>query len=259
MKFIQKKLKPTGPKQSFGKKLGLKLGNRTLIGVLCIVIALGVCFGVAPLVNGAKEAQAQIPRIKQTVVKGSRLTENDVEMVTVGAYNLPQDVYTKKEDVVGQYATGDLYPGAYLLSGNLTRDVGSASDILESLGGEQKALSLTIGSFAQGLSGKLETGDIVSVIVYFAKEGIAETPEELQYLKVITSTTSGGVDKADVTDKSQPVTVTLLVNQKQAELLAMYERTAAMHFALEYRGDVETAQRYLDMQEQYFLQKGEEE
>ncbi len=70
---------------------------------------------------------------------------------------------------------------------------------------------------------------------------------------MITSTTSQGVDKSDVTDATQPVTVTLLVNQAQAEQLAYYEKTASMHFALEYRGDRATAQKYLDAQAQYFI------
>ena len=72
---------------------------------------------------------------------------------------------------------------------------------------------------------------------------------------VITSTTNQGVDKADVTDGSQPVTVTLLVNQAQAELLVQYEQTASMHFALAYRGDAGTVQRYLDEQAAYFTKK----
>lgn len=251
MQFFKKKnpsFKTVKPKVSTGKKIG----NRTVIGMVCILVAFAVCFGVAPLVNGVSDAQTEIVRVVQTVTKGSQITDGDVEVVRVGAYNLPSSVFKTKEDVVGKYATGDLYPGEYLLPANLTTDVGTAADILESLGGTQKALSLTIGSFAQGLSGKLQTGDIISVIVYSSKDAFAYTPPELQYVKVITSTTSTGVDKADVTDTTQPVTVTLLVNQEQAELLAQFEKTASMHFALEYRGEAETAQQYLNRQNEYF-------
>lgn len=74
---------------------------------------------------------------------------------------------------------------------------------------------------------------------------------------MVTSTTSKGLDKAEVTDNTQPVTVTLVVNQTQAELLAQYEKTASMHFTLEYRGDAATAQQYLDEQAAYFEKKGE--
>ena len=230
-----------------------KIGNRTLIGILSIVVALLICFGVAPVINRVADSKTEIVRVRNLIPKGTCINESDLETVTVGAYNLPENVIRKKADAVGKYATGDLYAGDWILPGNLTEDPDSATDILDSLGNDRKAMSVTIGSFAQGLSGKLETGDIISVIVYSGKDAFAFTPPELQYLRVITSTTSQGVDKSDATDATQPVTVTLLVNQAQAEQLAYYEKTASMHFALEYRGDRTTAQKYLDAQAQYFI------
>lgn len=231
------------------------IGNRTVIGIICIIAALAVCFGVAPFVNRISDEKTEIVRVAETITKGSQITESDIEIVNVGAYNLPNTVIKNKTEVVGMYATGDLYAGDYFLPGNITSDINSATDILGSLDGEYKAISVSIGSFSLGLSGKLETGDIISVIVYSSKEGYAFTPPKLSYVKVITSTTSQGIDKADLTDKSQPVTVTLLVNKEQAELLAQYEKTASMHFALEYRGDRAIAQKYLDIQNAYFTEK----
>ena len=234
------------------------LGNRTVIGIICIVAAVAICFGVAPLVNKVSEGTARIVRVTHTIPQGGMITEDAVELVDVGSFNLPGEVLRKKEDVIGKYAAVDLYAGEYLLPGKITTAVATATDLLGNLVGDKKAISVTIGSFAQGVSGKLETGDVISAIVYSQKEGVAFTPPELQYVMVITSTTNKGIDKADVTDSAQPVTVTLLVNQAQAELLAQYEKTASMHFALEYRGDAETVQRYLAEQAAYF-QRGDGE
>ena len=240
------------------KPIGFKaLSSRTMIGIICIIAALGICFGVAPLVNQVSDGKTEVVRIKDTLPQGSIITENFIEVVKVGNYNLPKDVLRKKEDVLGKYTTVDLYAGDYLLPGKITSDMASANDILGGLAGDQKVISVTIGSFAQGVSGKLETGDIISVIVYSQKEGKTETPAELRYLRVVTSTTSKGVDKADVVDQTQPVTVTLIVNREQAEMLALYEETATMHFTLEYRGDAAVAQQYLDEQAAYFKTKGE--
>ena len=75
------------------------------------------------------------------------------------------------------------------------------------------------------------------------------TPKELQYVKVITTTTSQGVDHEDVEDGTQPVTITFLVNAEQAELLSLYDKTGSLHVALEYRGDSETAAKYLAEQD----------
>lgn len=240
------------------KSIGAKtVGNRTIIGIICIVAALAICFGVAPMVNRISDGKTEIVRITGYILQGSRISENDIEVVKVGSHNLPANVMTDKAQVVGKYATTDLYAGDYLFSEKITSDGNQAADILGTLDGGKKAISVTINSFSQGLSGKLESGDIISAIVYSAKDGFAFTPPELQYVKVITSTTSQGVDKADIADGTQPVTVTLLVNQAQAELLAQYEKSASMHFALEYRGSMETAQKYLDAQNEYFASKGE--
>ena len=254
MKFLKPKMKKSNLS---GRQK--KIGNRTVIGIVCIIAAFAVCFGVAPLVNQMADEQVEIVRMRSTLLKGSCITESDIEVVKVGAYNLPKEVIRDKNEVIGKYTTADMYRGEYLLPERLTSDVNTATDILGSLEGNKKAISISIGSFALGLSGKLETGDIISVIVYDSKERTTFTPPELSYIRVITSTTSSGVDKADVTDKSQPVTVTLLVNQAQAELLAKYEKTASMHFTLEYRGDAAIAKQYLDRQEQYFREQTEQE
>ena len=242
------------------KSIGSKaLGNRTIIGMICIVAALAICFGVAPMVNRISDGKTEVVRVKQTILRGSMITEDVVEVIDVGSYNVPEGALTKKEDVVGKFAKTDMYVGDYIFEGKLSAEEDTATDILGNLAGDKKVISITIGSFAQGLSGKLETGDIISVIVYSAKNETAMTPAALRYVMVVTSTTSKGIDKADVTDHSQPVTVTLLVNQEQAELLSEYEKTASMHFTLEYRGDSATAQQYLDEQQAYFDSKAGKE
>lgn len=225
------------------------LGNRTVVGFICIAVALAICFGIAPLVNRLSDGKTEIVRMIREVPAGHRIEPADIELTEVGSFNLPDSVITKAEDVIGKCAQVNLYCGEYLVPEKLGNDLVNAQSILESLDADHKAISVTIGSFALGLSGKLETGDIVSVIVYDDVKEETFTPKQLNYVKVITSTTTNGVDKADVDDNSQPVTVTLLVNDEQAELLAYYEKHGDMHIVLEYRGDPETAQKYLDAQD----------
>ena len=228
------------------------VGNRTVIGIICIVVALAICFGIAPLVNRLSDGKTKIVRLTRDISVGATITEADIEVVDVGSYNLPTGVIKDKTQVVGKCALGNLTKGDYLFPSKIGNDTNNAGRMLESLDEKHKAISITIGSFALGFSGKLETGDIVGILVYDQAENRSYTPKELTYVKVITTTTSSGVDKADVEDKSQPVTVTLLVNDEQAELLAFYEKVADMHIVLEYRGDSETAQKYLDAQNKVF-------
>ena len=112
---------------------GKKVGNRTVIGIVCILVAFAVCFGIIPLLNRSSAEHVEIVRIKQTVTKGSMIGEGDIEIVSVGVYNLPDAVIRSKDEVIGKYARGDIYPGEYLLPSKLTTDIGTATDIMESL------------------------------------------------------------------------------------------------------------------------------
>lgn len=203
------------------------IGNRTVIGVICIVVALTICFGIAPLVNRLSDGKTKIVRLTRDISAGATITEADIEVVDVGSYNLPTGVIKDKAQVVGKCALSNLTKGDYLFPSKIGNDTNNAGRMLESLDENHKAISITIGSFALGFSGKLETGDIVGILVYDQVENRSYTPKELTYVKVITTTTSSGVDKADVEDKSQPITVTLLVNDEQAELLALLDHLPA--------------------------------
>ena len=57
------------------------------------------------------------------------------------------------------------------------------------------------------------------------------------------------MDHENVEDGTQPVSITFLVNAEQAELLSLYDKTGSLHVALEYRGDSETAAKYLAEQD----------
>ena len=233
--------------------------NRTIIGIVCIVLALVVTFAVAPLVNRMAESKIDIVRMTKDVVQGHQISENDIEVVKVGGYNLPTDVILKKENVVGRFATTDLKAGDYLFPSKLTSTSDKANDVFRTLDGTKQAISITIQTFAGGLSGKLQNGDIVQLVVYENDRSEAFIPGGLTYVKVITTTTAEGADKDELTVNEDgtyelPSTVTLLVNQAQAKLLVEYENKGRIHADLVYRGDESTAQKFLEAQDEYFRQ-----
>ncbi len=231
--------------------------NRTIIGIVCIVLALILTFAIAPLVNKMAESRVDIVRMKNDVIQGHQISENDVETVKVGGYNLPANVILKKESVVGRFATTDLKAGDYLLPSKLTDTSDKAADVFRTLMGDKQAISITIQTFAGGLSGKLQNGDIVQLVVFENAQTKAHIPAALTYVRVITTTTADGADKDELTVNEDgtyelPSTVTLLVNQAQAKLLVEYENKGRIHADLVYRGDEATAQKFLDAQDDYF-------
>ena len=238
---------PKAPKAP-GKK---PFSSRTVIGVVCIVLALLITFGVAPLVNRFTDQKVDIVRLKADVQRGQIITADHLEIVNVGSYNLPNNVIKDGKAVVGKYAATDLYAGDYLFDSKLTLDNKSADDVLLGLDGKKVAISVNISDFAAGLSDKLENGDIVSVIIYDKENNISYTPAALQYVKVITTTTSDGIDKDEIVEGGKSATVTVLVTPEQAELLANYNSTTNMHFSLVYRGDADKADAYIKVQDDY--------
>lgn len=235
------------------------LKNRTVLGVVCIALALIICFAITPLFNASKSSTMKIIRIKNDVKIGQEITSKDIEVVEVGAYNMPSEVLQKSEDVVGKYAAAEMIKGEYVLAAKISDTPASENAYLYNLTGEKRAISITIPSFAGGLSGKLISGDIVSVIaVDYKEKGETLVPEELQYVEVIAVTDSKGNDDETVTVKPDgeeetelPETVTLLVTPEQANILAELEAEGEIHVALVYRGTAENAQKFISAQEKY--------
>ena len=227
--------------------------NRTVIGVLCILLALIICFGVTPLFSRSASEKTEIVRVTMDIKEGDEITAEMVQTVEVGAYNLPQNLMTDKKEVVGKYATADLAAGDYILSNKLSAVPAAENAYLYNLDGKKQAISVTIKSFATGLSGKLESGDIVTVIVAdYQGKGETAIPPELQYVEVISVTASSGYDANTgeaVDEKELPSTVTLLVTTEQAKVLAELEQDSELHLALVYRGTPENAAKFIAAQD----------
>ena len=199
---------------------------------------------MAELVESISDQKTDIVRVKNTIERGQQITANDLEIVRVGSYNLPDGIIKDGKSVVGKYATATLFAGDYLFSEKITGESNSAADILAALDGKKVAISVSIGSYADGLSGKLENGDIISIIIYNKEEYRSYIPAELRYVRVITTTTESGVDQDENIDDGKAITVTLLVTPEQAELLSQYESVTSMHFVLVYRGDILPAKQH---------------
>ena len=227
--------------------------NRTVIGVLCILLALIICFGVTPLFSRSASEKTEIVRVTKDIKEGDEITAEMVQTVEVGAYNLPQNLMTDKKEVVGKYATADLAAGDYILSSKLSAVPAAENAYLYNLDGKKQAISVTIKSFATGLSGKLESGDIVTVIVAdYQGKGETAIPPELQYVEVISVTASSGYDANTgevVDEKELPSTVTLQVTTEQAKVLAELEQDSELHLALVYRGTPENAAKFIAAQD----------
>ena len=185
---------------------------------------------------------------------GELITKDMVATAEVGSYNLPSGLMTVKDNVVGKYAKADFAVGDYILAAKLSDAPAAENAYLYNLDGTKQAISVTIKSFATGLSGKLQSGDIVSVIVAdYPEDGETTIPAELQYVEIISVTASTGYDantgEAKGDEKELPSTVTFLVLPEQAKVLAELEQVAKLHLALVYRGTTDGARQFIEAQD----------
>ncbi len=227
------------------------LKNRVVLGLACIVVSLVVCFGLTPLFNDAVAATKTIVRVNAEIKQGEQITARMVTTVEVGGYNLPANVLCEMGDVVGKYAAADFSKGDYILAGKVSDTPPSKNAYFGKLDGTNRALSVTIQSFAAGLSGKLGQGDVISLIANNVGE-FRETviPPELQYVEVLATTISDGTDSDEQEGEKEelPSTVTVLVTPEQARLLVELEQGGNLHAALVCQGGDKNAAYFIKEQ-----------
>lgn len=235
--------------------------NRTTLAIIASIVALVVIFALIPLAEDIASTDIQVVRLKANIARGTQITADHLEVVSVPSYALPTGALQSANDVVGKYAASQLYAGDYLYNTKISSVSLSADDVLESLDGKV-AISVPLNSFAGYLSGKLENGDIVRF--YLTGQEGTFVPEYLQWVKVITTTTGTGIDKDQIIvnedgSYTMPSSVTVLVSEAQAKYIANYSVGYNIHIGLIYRGDMETAQTYLKMQDDYIEQLEKEQ
>lgn len=232
--------------------------NRTVIGVICIVLSLLICFAITPLFNQSISQKTEIVRVTKPIKIGEAITKEMVQTVEVGGYNLPEDVVRHTDTVIGKFASADLVSGDYIIASKIADAPAAENAYLYNLTGEKQAISVSVKSFAAGLSGKLISGDIVSVIAPdYKKQGMTVIPPELQYVEVIAVTAGSGYDantgeqkETEAEDEKElPATVTLLVTPEQSKILAELEADGTLHVSLVYRGSKENAVKFTEAQD----------
>lgn len=240
--------------------------NRTVLGILCIAVSLIICFAITPLVNAGLSKKVTIVRFNRQVNEGEEITRSMVDEVEVGNHNLPENVIRNIADVEGKYLTATVYAGDYILTDKISDEPAAENKYLYSLNGEKQAISITINTFAEGLSGKLKSGDIVSVIAPdYLGSGETIIPAELKFVEVIAVTAKSGYDtnigeQMTEEEKELPSTVTVLVRPEQSRLLARLEAEGEIHLSLVFRGEADKASEFIKAQDQVLDEmKAEEE
>ena len=246
----------------------MKVNSRFLYGILSILLAAIIAFIAIPTVTRKTNSKVEIVRITTALDRGDPITAKDVELAEVGGFNLPDNVATKLEDVIGTYAASSLYPGDYILSGKVSSTPLSSDLTLNAIPDGMVAISITVQSLAAGLSDKLQSGDIIRLYHYNDLSGtlnVVQDMPELKFVKVLSVSDSKGLD-IDYTkqpeedeERLQTATLTVQATPEQAILLTQYENEGMLHVALISRGNEALAKELLNQQAEILTQLYENE
>lgn len=233
------------------------LKNRTLIGIILIVAAIALCFGISPLFNQILARKTKIIRLKQDVPQGAQITGAMLEAVEVGTLNLPSDMQNDPQQIIGKYTVAAMFKGDSFTDAKLSDEIDTSDSLLRQLKPNETAMSVTIKSLANGLSGKLRQGDIIQ-IVSVDEDDVSQIYEELQYVEVLATTTDKGSDdvyqdgqtNADEENEEQSLYATVtLVLQDRAQALRLAEcENSSLHAIFVTRGDEKYKQECLKAQ-----------
>ena len=69
--------------------------NRTIVGIICIIVALVICFGITPLFNKSISQKVEIVHVTREIKTGDEITKDMVQIVEVRKKNhLPKLIWT---------------------------------------------------------------------------------------------------------------------------------------------------------------------
>jgi pilus assembly protein CpaB len=102
------------------------LRSKFVIGILCILTALGLSLVALPALLGAgQKAAVTAVRLKEPVSAGTRITTELLETAKV-PQNLIKNSIPDTSQAIGRYAKTDLYAGDYLTNTKTLHSVPSS-------------------------------------------------------------------------------------------------------------------------------------
>ena len=212
--------------------------NRIFVGSMCILLAAVVAFFVIPGINNSKNQTVKIVKLTSDVCTGTKIEDSMITEVEVGSFGLPKTVVKNKNEVVGKFANCDIRADDLILSDKLS-DYAANEKLDRIYQNGQKLITVSVDTIAAGVGNHIIAGDLVSVIYYKDNNTIAKP--ELNNIEVFSVENDEAVN---IEDKDQnedakdrlASTVTLIVNNSQAEALVTAEYSGKLHLVFEKRG-----------------------
>ncbi|MFT9056652.1 MAG: SAF domain-containing protein, partial [Ethanoligenens sp.] len=134
--------------------------KKTPIGALCVAAAVAVGGAQWFAVSTVSSADEPVVRAKMEIPSGTRITASMLETVEMGKKGLPSNITGNAGQIVGAYAATEIQPHDIITGGKLSGHAPGAA-----LSDGKMLYSVAVKNLADSVSGKLQSGDIVQVVV----------------------------------------------------------------------------------------------
>ena len=213
--------------------------NKIVVGVICIVIAAILAFFFLPSISKSKSNTETIFVVKNAIAEGTKIEESMLVEKEVGSYGLPQTIIKDKDKIVGKYASCNITPDDLILTSKLS-DFAANQKLDKVMSQGNMLVTVSLDSVASAVGNHLKSGDIISIVGYANDAVVAY--EELKALEVYSIENENAEKLEDVENNEEAEhlasTVTLIVNQVQAEKLIQAEYSGKVHAVFVKRGAV---------------------
>lgn len=235
--------------------------NRLVIGVICILLAFLIGFVLVPLVAKSSNKTISVIVANTDIPAGTKIENKMVKQVKISKKGMSDKIINSLDKAIGKYTTDKIVSDEIILKTKISEQLPFADPALYNLDNNTFAITISVKSLAASLGGKLQEGDIITVMINPKDSKEFETTKaimfnELMYVEVIGITNQTGTDTKNASsdeDQNIPATATLKVNISQAQILAGLEGSSDIHLVLVARNNSPKAQQALALQKSFFI------
>lgn len=214
------------------------LKSKLVWGALCLLLAGVLSFILLPRLYENELATTYVMVAKDTLKEGTKLTEDMIAALEVGAYGLPDSVITDAENAVGMIVNSTIYAGEYLQSIRLTSPDEEEAIQFELAPSDEGYTFMTISlpSASAGVASVLEGGSLVDIYAYTEDEtataSVGKVLSGIYIQNVLNSDLRPLSAVIEENGNIAPAYIVVKCNEAQIKTLIALERAGSMHLTM---------------------------
>jgi pilus assembly protein CpaB len=178
--------------------------KQMVLAVIAITLAIVIGFAAYPYITANQQVRVDVVTAKTDIPADTQITDGMLTIRAVMQADLPSQPVLKKEEVVGWYTTGKVFGGDILTQEKVTDTIQVVNtNIADATAKGYKVISLTLPDLASSVSGKIQPGDLVSIL------SIQQTQPTATLMPAVTAEPSDNASASPTTSTSPVPTASI--------------------------------------------------